>query len=140
MTEHLVLKVVARMLIPLILLFGLYVQFHGDFGPGGGFQAGVIFASAFLLYGLVFGIAEVGHALSPAVVRALIALGVLIYVGTGIVSVLLGASFLDYDVLASTPLGGQHLGILIVELGVGISVFGVMMAVFYSFAGRPESR
>jgi multicomponent Na+:H+ antiporter subunit B len=66
----------------------------------------------------------------------LIALGVIIYVGTGMVSVLLGAAFLDYDVLASTPLGGQHLGIFVVELGVGITVFGVMMAIFYAFAGR----
>ena len=139
MTEHLVLRVVARMLIPQIMLFALYVQFHGDFGPGGGFQAGVIFAAAFLLHGLVFGIDEVGHALKPAVVRTLIALGVIIYAGTGVVSMLLGAAFLDYDVLSQDPLNGQHLGIFIVELGVGITVFGSMMAIFYAFAGREET-
>ena len=50
MNHHLVIRVVSKLLIPFILLFGLYVQFHGDFGPGGGFQAGVIFASAFVLY------------------------------------------------------------------------------------------
>ena len=54
MNHHLVIRVVSKLLIPFILLFGLYVQFHGDFGPGGGFQAGVIFASAFVLYALVF--------------------------------------------------------------------------------------
>ena len=136
MTQHLVLRVVARLVIPLILLFALYVQFHGDFGPGGGFQAGVIFASAFLLYGMVFGFERVGRALDPVIVRGLISLGVLIFVGTGLVSLLLGGAFLDYSLLASSAIGGQHLGILVVELGVGITVFGVMMAIFYSFAGR----
>jgi len=46
-------------MIPYILLFALYVQFHGDFGPGGGFQAGVIFAAGFILYGLIFGIENI---------------------------------------------------------------------------------
>ena len=39
-----IIRVVTKLIIPYILLFALYVQFHGDFGPGGGFQAGVIFA------------------------------------------------------------------------------------------------
>ena len=56
MRHHLVLRVIAKMLIPFILLFGLYVQFHGDFGPGGGFQAGVIIAAAFILHSLIFGL------------------------------------------------------------------------------------
>ena len=49
MSDFLVLKVVAKLLIPFILLFGFYVQMHGDYGPGGGFQAGVIVAAAFVL-------------------------------------------------------------------------------------------
>ena len=56
MNHHYIIRVTSKLLIPFILLFGLYVQFHGDFGPGGGFQAGVIFASAFILYALVFGL------------------------------------------------------------------------------------
>ena len=57
MKEYLVLRVITKLLLPFILLFGLYVQFHGDFGPGGGFQAGVIFAAGFVLYSLVYGVA-----------------------------------------------------------------------------------
>ena len=56
LTKTSILRVVSKLLIPPIMLFALYVQFHGDFGPGGGFQAGVIFASAFILYALIFGV------------------------------------------------------------------------------------
>ena len=52
MSDYLVLRVIAKLLIPFILLFGFYVQMHGDYGPGGGFQAGVIVAAAFILYAL----------------------------------------------------------------------------------------
>ena len=54
--NNLILKVCTKVLFTPIILFGLYVQFHGDFGPGGGFQAGVIVAAAFILYAMVFGV------------------------------------------------------------------------------------
>ncbi|MDH3640349.1 MAG: cation:proton antiporter, partial [Gammaproteobacteria bacterium] len=56
MEHHIVLRLVTKFLLPFILLFALYVQFHGDYGPGGGFQAGVIFGAGFVLYGLIFGL------------------------------------------------------------------------------------
>lgn len=136
MKHHLVVRVIAKMLIPFIMLFGLYVQFHGDFGPGGGFQAGVIFASAFILYALVFGV-EMARKVAPDwVVRAGIAAGGLIYGITGLVSLFKGGNYLDYSVLKADPVAGQHLGILIIELGVGITVAAVMTAIFFAFAGR----
>jgi len=135
-THHLVLRVIAKLLIPFIMLFGLYVQFHGDYGPGGGFQAGVIFASAFILYALVFGV-DVARRVAPDwAVRAGIALGGLIFGGTGLVAMLKGGNYLDYSALSGDPVAGQHLGILVIELGVGITVASVMMAVFFGFAGR----
>ena len=134
MRHHLVLRVIAKMLIPFILLFGLYVQFHGDFGPGGGFQAGVIVASAFILYSLVFGI-EAGKKLFPSNINLiLLALGGIIYSGVGIVSMLLGDEFLAYNILGSSPQSGQHIGILLVEFGVGLTVSNVMIALFNAFA------
>ena len=136
MSHHVVLHVVAKLLIPLILLFALYVQFHGDFGPGGGFQAGVIFAAALILYALVFGLDSARRVISPDLLRVLMASGVLLYGGVGVASLLLGGNFLDYDVLASDPVAGQHLGILLVELGVGITVTSTMLSLFYGFAGR----
>lgn len=136
MDDRVILRVGAKMLIPFILLFALYVQFHGDYGPGGGFQAGVIFAAGFILYGLVYGLGNALQVLPPRVVYVCSALGVLIFAGTGVVTMLLGGNFLDYGVLAHDPEHGQHYGILVVEFGVLVTVFGVMVAAFYAFAGR----
>lgn len=138
MTHHLILRVVAKLFIPYILLFALYVQFHGDFGPGGGFQAGVIFASAFVLYALIYGVDRARAVISDDVLRVGIGLGVLIYGGTGVVSLLLGANYLDYSPLAHDAPHGQHIGIFAVELGVGITVASVMATIFFQFAGRGE--
>jgi multicomponent Na+:H+ antiporter subunit B len=136
MLEHTVLRIAAKLLVPLILLFALYVQFHGDFGPGGGFQAGVIFGVGFILYGLVFGAAAIRRILPAAVIRSGIALGVLLYAGVGVAGLLLGGNYLEYSVLAHDTVHGQHLGILLVELGVGITVAAVMVAIFLAFADR----
>jgi multicomponent Na+:H+ antiporter subunit B len=136
MINQIILKVAAKLLIPVILLFGLYVQFHGDYGPGGGFQAGVIMAAAFILYGIIFGLENAKKVLPTGLVRFFSALGVLIYAGVGVVTMLLGAEFLNYNVLRHDPHHGQHLGILLVEIGVLVTVFGVMVTIFYMFAGR----
>ena len=131
-----ILRVVSKLLIPPILLFALYVQFHGDFGPGGGFQAGVIFASAFILYALVFGI-ENSRKVAPAwLTRLLLSGGLLLYAGVGVADIILGGDFLDYSVLAEDPVAAQHLGILLIEFGVGVTVAGAMISIFLIFDGR----
>ena len=134
--DQIILRVVVKLLIPLILLYALYVQFHGDFGAGGGFQAGVIFASGFVLYDLVFGEGDARIVVPPRWLHRLAALGVLLYGGVGLVSLLAGKPFLDYSALAHDPVHGQHLGVLLVELGVGITVFSTILAIFYALSGR----
>ena len=136
--RHLILRITTKMLIPFILLFALYVQFHGDFGPGGGFQAGVIFAAAIILYAMVFGLSTARRVINQTFVKLLAAVGVLLYGGVGVVSLLNGGNFLDYNVLAGDPVAGQHLGILLIELGVGCTVASVMVIIFFNFSGRRE--
>ena len=136
MEHNIILRIVAKFLIPLIILFALYVQFHGDFGPGGGFQAGVIFSAAFILYALVFGLDAAEKIIPPYMLRILASLGVVLYAGVGVVALLLGANYLDYSVMGSTQVSGQHLGILLVELGVGITVASIMLIIFFAFVGR----
>ena len=138
MTRHTILRVIAKFMIPYILLFALYVQFHGDFGPGGGFQAGVIFAAGFILYSLIFGIENGRKVMPPWLRRALLSIGVIIFGGTGLFGLILGGNFLDYNVLLENPVAGQHLGILLVELGVGITVSATMITIFFVFASQEQ--
>ncbi|MBL4740321.1 MAG: Na(+)/H(+) antiporter subunit B [Sneathiella sp.] len=138
--HDLIPHVVSKVLIPFILLFAFYVQFHGDFGPGGGFQAGVIMAAGFILYSLIFGLHITKKLLPLRVVELFLAFGVLLYGGVGVASMIKGGNFLDYNVLSADPVAGQHLGILLVELGVGITVTAAMLAIFYGFAGRAQGR
>jgi multicomponent Na+:H+ antiporter subunit B len=136
MDSYLVLRVVAKLLMPFIMLFALYVQFHGDFGPGGGFQAGVIFAAGFILYALIFGLKNAATVIPVGVLRFGIALGVLLYAGVGVFNLLIGGNYLDYSGMGENSVSGQLLGILLVELGVGITVTSVMVMVFFTFAGH----
>ncbi|MFT5117912.1 MAG: multicomponent Na+:H+ antiporter subunit B [Kiritimatiellia bacterium] len=137
--EHLILRVITKMLIPFILLFSFYVQFHGDYGPGGGFQAGVIFAAAIILYSMLFGLSTARRVINQTVTQLIAAFGVLLYGSVGIVSLLNGGNFFDYNVLSDDPVSGQHLGILLIEAGVGLTVAAVMIIIFFNFQGRREN-
>ena len=136
MKDYLVLRVIAKLMIAFMLLFALYVQFHGDFGPGGGFQAGVIVAASIVFYAVIYGLPEARRVVPDRLVETMIALGVLLYAGVGAAGIALGGNYLDYFVLAHDPVHGQHRGIFWVELGVLITVAGVMLKVFYLFASR----
>ncbi len=136
MRHHIIVRVSTRILVPFILLFALYVQFHGDFGPGGGFQAGVIFGAGCILYGLVFGVDTLRDIIPNAVVRAVAALGVLLFAGVGVAAIVGGGNYLDYSVLGETQKAGQHLGILLIELGVGMTVASVVVTLYYAFTHR----
>ena len=140
MYKNPILRVCTKVLFAPIILFGLYVQFHGDYGPGGGFQAGVIIASAFILYSIVFGLNEGKQLLPEKINLFLLALGALIYGGVGIISMLLGENFLSYNILGTSAQSGQHLGILLVEFGVGLTVCNVMISLFNSFAGYKSDK
>jgi len=134
--NYLVLRVVAKLLIPFMLVFALYVQFHGDYGPGGGFQAGVITAAAVILYAIIFGLPAARRVIPDWLVETMLASGVLLYALVGVAGIVLGGNYLDYFVLGTPSAHGQERGIFWVEMGVGITVFGVMLKIFYMFAGR----
>lgn len=135
-SREVIIRTVSKKLIPLILLFALYVQFHGDFGPGGGFQAGAIFSAGFILYSLIFGFDKLVAVVSSRLLELISVTGVLLYIGVGFLCMILGGEFLNYSVLGDTQVAGQHIGILLVEFGVFLSVFSVLLLIFYCFASR----
>lgn len=136
MKDLLVLRVVAKLIIPFIILFGLYIQFHGEISPGGGFQSGAIIASGFILYGLVFGLSSAQAVYPKGVVVRMSAAGLLLYTGVGAWTLAMGSELLNYSVLGDTPQGGQHLGLFLIELGVCITVSHVMVLIYYVFSGH----
>ena len=134
--HHLIPQVVGRLLLPFIVLFGLYVQFHGEYGPGGGFQAGAIIATGVILYALLEGEAAALRAVPRSVLLGLVVGGALLYGAVGVVCMLMGGAFLDYSVLAADPVFGQQMGIIVIEAGVGMAVCGALLSIFHAFAAR----
>lgn len=144
MRDDLVIKVTCRLIVPFILLFGLYVIAHGHYSPGGGFQGGVILGAALILYALSHDLRSAIARISEKVAVFFYATGVFIYAGTGVLCVLLGKNFLDYGALATIfgvdPVPARSIGILMVEIGVGMAVMGVMISLYYnlSSAGKHD--
>lgn len=112
------------------------MQFHGEYGPGGGFQAGAIIAAAIILYALIEGEGRAMAVLPPRVINGMMAGGLLLYGGVGVLGMLLGGNFLDYSVLLANSVMGQQMGIILIEAGVGITVCGALLFIFHAFAAR----
>jgi len=136
MKLDLILRVTTKLLLPFMLMFALYVQFHGEFGPGGGFQAGAIVAAMFFLYAITYGLTAAQKVLPPAIAVTMVPLGALIFTGVGVVAMFKGGQFLNYSVLLASGPSGQLIGILLVEIGVLVTVAGTFVSIFYTFAGR----
>jgi multicomponent Na+:H+ antiporter subunit B len=135
-----VIEKVCRYMVPFIQIFGLYVIAHGHYSPGGGFQGGVILGASIILL-------SVSHNLRTALSRmgektsALFSpIGVLIYAGTGVLCLVFGYNFLDYEALAALLPGGPIMarshGIFLVEVGVGFAVMGTMVWIFKNLVSR----
>jgi multicomponent Na+:H+ antiporter subunit B len=134
----LIIRCAGRLVLPFIQLFALYVVAHGHHSPGGGFQGGVIFGAALIFYALSHDLrSTLGH-LPEARSLIVAAVGVLIYVGTGVLCLLLGGAFLDYAALAGLlgvdPVMARSHGILMVEIGVALAVTTVMVSLYYYLA------
>lgn len=136
MNIDLILRVGTKMIVPFVLMFALYVQFHGDYGPGGGFPAGVIAAGMVILVAITFGLAAAKQVAPPAMMQRMIPLGVLIFAGVGMGGLMTGRNYLDYSFLSGDPALAREIGIILVELGVLVTVAGTMVSLFYAFVER----
>jgi multicomponent Na+:H+ antiporter subunit B len=134
--HHLIPQHVGTLLIPFIVLFGLYTQFHGEYGPGGGFQAGAIIATGIILYALLEGEREALRAVPRQALLFLVVGGASLYGFVGVLCMLLGGNFLDYSVLLDDAVTARQVGIIAIELGVGMAVCGALLSIFHAFAAR----
>jgi multicomponent Na+:H+ antiporter subunit B len=128
-----VVRVVCAVLSPFIALFGIYVIVHGHYGPGGGFAGGVFVAMGAILPRLTLD-EDMAYRIIPTTVGPLIGgLGMLLFLAVGTVPLLLGAPFLDYGAIEIAGIAAsrmRYLGILVVEIAVGLAVFGALLLLF----------
>lgn len=116
-------------ILPYIFLYGLYIQINGETSSGGGFQAGVIFASMVIAFDLVSDQFKLNY--SASLLTGIATAGALIYGLTGVVSLLFDDNFLNYYSLHKDKLLAQHIGIFVVEIGVGLCVASTMCLIYY---------
>lgn len=136
--ESPILDLITRVTVPLMQVFGLYVILHGHYSPGGGFQGGVILAVSVILQRLTFGAEESYARFSPRTGPALAAAGLLVFLGAGFAPYLLGGAFLDYAAIPAPGLEAasrRYWAILVVELGIGLGVWGALVAIFDKLTG-----
>jgi len=144
-TDDIIIKTVSRVLVPFIQLFALYVIMHGHSSPGGGFQGGVILGASFILLVIIYGLDQAKRRMSEKADAIFSSVGLLIYAGIGALCLILGGNYLNYGELSKIlPVGlaeARALGILGIEIGVGIAVMAVMFSIFLdvSTGGLPPS-
>lgn len=138
--SDIIIQTVCRILIPFIQIYALYVVAHGDYSPGGGFQGGVIFGSSFILLAISYNLKTLMKRVTEKFLGIFSATGVLIYVGIGAIAMVMGGNFLDYSKLAPlVPMDPGHiraLGMLGVEIGVGIAVTAVMAIIYINIVSE----
>ena len=139
MSNNIVIRTISRILIPFIQLFAFYVIAHGELGPGGGFQGGVIFSASIILYRIVFGMDDAGNRISKKLTDFLCSTGALIYAIIGLMCILAGGAYLEYGKLPfGSPKIAIHLGIYGIEIGIGLTVAAVLITIFFEIAGQKD--
>lgn len=129
---------ISSIVAPFIMLFALYVIFHGHYSPGGGFQGGTLLASSIILVRIALG-SEMGQLQFPSRLGTpLGSVGVLIYFGTGLAAMFFGGRFLDYSFLPIARIQAMQRswGILFVEIGVGLAVTAILVAIYDDLLGE----
>ena len=139
--RNVVVETVARVMIPFVQLFALYVIIHGAGGPGGGFQGGVVFASAFILYVIAFNLAG-GRARFPESANTIFSsVGLYIYAGIGLLAIIFSSGAVQYLNYGFIPLTSHFeenraLGMDFVEIGIGITVMAITASIFFDLAQK----
>lgn len=132
---------VTASLIPFIMLFAIYVILHGDVSPGGGFQGGTILGAVFIVFVLVFGLAESMKKLPPDSRVLFESIAPISFILVGLTGLIFGANFLTFKLpgLSSSNQIFIAKGMLLL-LGVGIGAGGGLIFTSIFFSMHREER
>ena len=136
-----IIRFIARLIVPFMQLFALYVIAHGHHSPGGGFQGGVILGASFILLAISYDLKMVLGRINEKAALLLANTGILIYAGIGFLCLFLGANFLDYSILhrilpATDEIAARSHAMLGVEIGVGLTVMVIVMVLYNNIASN----
>ena len=138
--EDVIIETLCRFLVPFMQLFALYVVAHGHHSPGGGFQGGCIMGASFILICVAYDIEEAKRRMTENLNTIFCSVGVILFSGTGLVSMAMGGNYLDYSflhkIIPVDPVSVRSHGILIIEIGVGFTVMAVMISIFLNVASK----
>jgi multicomponent Na+:H+ antiporter subunit B len=136
-----VVRVVCALLSPFIAMFGAYIIAHGHYGPGGGFAGGVFVAVGAILPRITLAEDVAYRFLPPSTGPLVGGVGMLLFLLAGGVPMLFGGAFLDYAAVEIAGVAAsriRYLGIMVVEVAVGFTVFGAMLLIFDVLSGRGQ--
>ena len=134
--DSIIVQTMSRLLIPLAQLFALYVLFFGQYGPGGGFVAGVIWTTSMILTFLVFGLKSPQGRLVEKALHG-DGVGLIIFVGVGGLCLIGGGEFLNYadlDIPGLDAPAQRYMGILMAQIGVAVDVAVTGISIVLSLA------
>jgi multicomponent Na+:H+ antiporter subunit B len=130
-----ILQTAARVLMPLLQLFAVFLLLRGHNQPGGGFVAGLVISSSLVLYAIAFGVAAARRALlvGPSM---LLGIGLLVALASGLPGVLSGRPFMSAIwTRLGTGAAAVDLGTpLVFDVGVCIAVVGVVLTIVFTLA------
>lgn len=130
-----ILQTAVRVLMPLLLLFAVFLLMRGHNHPGGGFIGGLVVAASFILYLIAFGLAAARRALlvEPS---TLLGVGLVIALASGLLGLASGQPFMT-AVWTTVPAGSTalHVGTpLVFDIGVCVAVIGVVLTIVFTLA------
>jgi multicomponent Na+:H+ antiporter subunit A len=125
-----IFRTAARLLMPLLLLFSVFLLLRGHNQPGGGFVGGLVASAAFALYGIAYGVERARRALLVKPLT-LLGAGLSIALASGVPAALRGQPFLT----AQWALGAVTAGTpMVFDVGVFLVVAGVVLMMIFSLA------
>jgi len=135
-----VIQTIARILVPFLQLFGLYVIAHGPVSPGGGFQGGVIVGASLVLLALSYDLSTAETRANHKIRITMDSAGALLFAGMGLVALLAGGVFLEYGIvpLPIAPAEVRGIMILLVGVAIGIHIMPLAASLFLHMAEDHE--
>ena len=130
-----ILQTAVRLLMPLLLLFAVFLLLRGHNQPGGGFVGGLVVAASFVLYSIAFGVEAARRAL---VVRpsTLLGVGLLVALVSGLPAVVAGHAFMT-ALWTTVAVGSMVIAVgtpLVFDVGVFLAVIGVVLTIVFTLA------